>query len=339
MQFLSRLSKGVAMVCLAGSLTLVQAELKLAIVESDSNELYKTIRKTALEVLAKGGLNEGKQFTLSKWSVGNDAEKAKAALQEAVKLSPDVILASGTIVAKAAHDLYLNDAKLKFVYAGVTDAVGLGLVSAIGAAPNANFTGVSFPVPVKARLKFIKNLVPTVKTIGLVYADMPQSLSYKAWLEEALQDPEFAGIKIVYKSVPLITGEGGALKMVAAAKPLLQSIEGQVDLFMSPNDQMGVNAAFPKAVMETVKKPLIGLGMNDVMQSLGAVAVIYPSFQSLGNQAGAMLLKVLNGTAVSAIPSEWVKETGIALDLKKCQAAGITPSMGLIKLAGTNIIK
>ena len=323
----------------SGILISASAQLKIAIVESDTNELYKTIRINAINTLSKGGMVEGTQYTLGKWSAGNDLEKAKTALKEAVKSSPDVIMVSGTIVAKAAGELYLNDPTLKFVYAGVTDAAGLGLVGVVGTPPNSNFTGVSYPVPVKARLKFIKTLMPTVKTIGLVYADMPQSVSYKGWLEEALKDPEFSGLKIIFKSIPLVTGEDGAQKMAALAKPLLKELDDNVDVFMSPNDQMGINPAFPKTVVEVCKKPLIGLGTNDVMQKLGAVAVIYPSMQSMGVQAGEMVLKLLKGTPVKNIQSEWCKENGIALDIVKCQAAGITPPVGMIKLAGKNIVK
>lgn len=327
------------MLLIAGAVTLSQAQLKFAIVESDSNELYKTIRTNAISTLAKSGMTDGKEYSLSKWTIGNDLKKAEAALQEAAKLSPTVILASGTIVATAAKNLFLNDPKLKFVYAGVTDAVGVGLVSAVGTAPNANFTGVSFPVPVKARLKFVKNLMPTAKTIGMVFADMPQSHSYKGWLEEALKDPEFAGIKIIFKSVPLVTGENGAQKMAESAKAVVKELNATVDVFLSPNDQMGVNAAFPKAVAEVATKPLIGLGEGDVMKQLGAVATIYPSFVSLGVQAGTMVQKIMKGADIKTVNSEWVKETGIAIDLKKCQSFGITPPMGLIKLAGANIIK
>jgi putative ABC transport system substrate-binding protein len=316
-----------------------QTNVKVDILLSDTTELYTTITKNFIQTLGENGFVVGKNLTITQKSIGNDAVKGEAVFSEVLKNEPNLVFVAGTMAAKVAGKLYMNDGKNNFVYAGVTDAVGVGLVSGIGEAPNANFTGVSYPVPVKARLKFVKKIMPSVKKIGLVYADMPQSLSYKKWLEDAIKDPELAGVQIIYKSVPLITGEGGVVKMVASAKPAITELESQVDLFLSPNDQMGVSGLFPKMVAETTKKPLIGLGKNDVMQDLGAVAVVYPSHEKMGQQAGDMAAKILKGTSIKTVLPEWVAETGVAINMKVAQQQGIAIPMSIVKLAGDNIVK
>lgn len=312
---------------------------KVVVVDSDAGDLYTTVRQAALDVLKKNGYADKKNLQIFYASVGNDAVKAEGILQELVKNKPDVVFVNGTAVAVAAKKLYLGNKDLKFVYATVTDAVGVGIVNKVGDPANANFVGVSYPVPVKSRLQFIKAIIPTAKKLGLIYAEMPQSESYKKWLLEALKDPAFKGIEIIFRSVPLIKGEDGPQRMAQEAKKHVLELNKVVDVFVSPNDQMGVSAPFPKAVFEVATKPLIGIGQKDVMSGWGATASIFPSHPSLGKQAGEMMVKLFKGTTINQIRSEWVKETGVAFDLKKAQKFGIKIPDNLIKLAKENIIK
>ena len=321
------------------SLVYSEKTFKLAIVDSDSGDLYTTVRQNALDVLKKNGFADKKNLQVFQASIGNDAVKGEAILQELIQKKPDVVFVNGTAAAIAAKKLYLNNNNLVFVYSTVTDAVGVGIVNKVGDTANANFVGVSYPVPVKSRLQFVKALMPNAKKLGLIYAEMPQSESYKKWLQEALHDPAFKGIEIVFRSVPLIKGEDGPQKMANEAKKHVLELNKVVDVFVSPNDQMGVNKFFPAAVFESATKPLIGIGQKDVMAGWGATASIFPSHPSLGKQAGEMIIKLFKGVSIKQIRSEWEKETGVAFDLKKAQKFGIKVPDNLIKLAKENVVR
>lgn len=111
-----------------------------------------------------------------------------------------------------------------------------------------------------------------------------------------------------------------------------------MDVFLSPNDQMGVQEPFAKMVWQTASKPLIGLGSRDVMLGWGATASIYPSHESMGIQSANMIIKIFKGIDIKEIPTEWPKENGFAFDLKKVKKFGLSIPVKFFELAGKNII-
>lgn len=195
---------------------------KLAIIDAQEGEPYKSARENMLITLKSNGYEEGKNLQVFYESIGNDVNKGKKILKEMIGKEPDIIFANGTVITKAVKESeYFNNPKYKFVYACVTDPVGLGVIENIGTTPIYNLTGVSYPVPIDSRLKFVKDLIPTVKRIALIHSDMPQSISYKKWVEEALKTvPELKGVEVIFKSVHLISGEDGSKKMAVIAKKI-----------------------------------------------------------------------------------------------------------------------
>ena len=313
---------------------------KLAIIDGQNAEPYLPARLKLLEILKQRGLVEGKNLKIFSWNVENNNVKSEKALSEAIAQEPDVIVVNGTVPTIVAKKLYFNDGKNKFVFICVTDPVGIGAIDDFAVPIRFNFTGVSYPVIVKSRFKFITDLMPNVQKIGLIYSEMPQSLSYRKWVETLFKDdPEFANVKVEFRSVPFITGEDGVKKMADLAVKHVQDLNSIVDVFVSPNDQMGVNKYFPEVVWKNAKKPLIGLGINDVMKGWGATAVIYPSHDSMGEQAGIMVMKMFKGVKMRFIPAEWPKKNGFAFDLNKTKKFGIEVPVKFMQLAGNNIVR
>lgn len=313
---------------------------KLAILDGQNAEPYSSARVELLKILKQHGLIEGKNLKIISWNVENNAEKSAKALKEAINEQPDVIITNGTVPTIAAKKLYYNNTPINFVFMCVTDPIGIGVVDDFGAPPTANFTGVSYPVPVKSRFKFIKDILPNTEKIGLIYSEMPQSLSYRKWVENLIsQDPDFSNIKIIFRSVPLITGEEGNKKMADAAIKHIKELNSQVDVFVAPNDQMGVAKYFAENVWKYGKKPLIGLGLKDVMAGWGATASIYPSHESMGSQSAFMVMKLFKNVKIRFIPAEWPKNNGFAFDLSKARHFNMEIPVRFTELAGKNIVR
>jgi putative ABC transport system substrate-binding protein len=195
-------------------------------------------------------------------------------------------------------------------------------------------------VPVKARVRFIRQLMPRAKTFGLIYADMPQSRSYNAWLRELLEkDSQFKDIRILFRPIPLVTGEDGDQRMAEQAIPFIQELDGQVDAFIKPNDQLGTREQFSRVVAKHASKPLIGIVKSDVVDGWGASAVIYPSHTSIGQQAASMIRDLFEGKPVRSIPPQWPTLYGYAVDLAKTRRFGISVPVGILQLAGENIVR
>ncbi len=314
---------------------------KLLVVDSQQSYPYVGTRDSMFRRLASFGFVEGKNLTVRRYSVGNDARKAEEIFRRELPNNYDAIFSNGTVVTVAAKKVALGRKEYRFVFAAVTDPVDVGVIKDFTNPPFANFTGVCYPAPVASRLKFIRDLMPQAKTIGLIYADMPQSHSYRKWVESALQEePQLQGLQVIFRMVPLITGDiEGQIKMSELAKKHVLELNPLVDVFLSPNDQMGAGKPFPQMVYRTATKPLVGVGLAEIMEEGGATMSLYPSDSSAGRQCAVMLKKIFEGEDINKIIPEWPKENGIAFDLRKARKFGIKIPIQMMEMAGDNIVK
>lgn len=310
---------------------------ELLIINSQNSEPYSTVSESMLRTLSDLGYREGENLNISLWSIGNSTGMAKRAWLTEKENHYDVIFLNGTAAATNFKNFAYGNDRYKFVFAAVTDPIGTGLINDFVNYPQSNFTGVSYPVQVKVRLDFIKRMFPEAKTIGLIYADMPQSISYRRWLEEELQKDEFSDLKILFRSVEFVQSESGHIRMTMLARDYIRELDSQVDLFISPNDQMGVQEPFPRAVYAIATKPLVGVGRKDVMEKWGAVMSIYPSLNKMGEQSAYMIHEIFEGREIREIMPRW-PEVGIAFDMEKIERFQIQVPGDLLELAGENII-
>ncbi|MEW8505409.1 MAG: ABC transporter substrate binding protein [Candidatus Thiodiazotropha sp.] len=327
----------VAWVALAQSAPETGRKYRLFILDSQQGSPYSDVRKSMLDSLREYGYIEGENLQLVFRTAGNDIDKGKAVLSSQTTKNHDVYYMGGTVATVAAKQV-LYGKSVPVVFASPTDPVGIGVIDAFNTPPKGNFTGVSYPVPVNSRFRFIRELMPQARRIGLIYADMPQSHSYNAWIKQMLEnDPYFEGLEVSFRQVPLIKGEDGDRRMAEMAVPLIKELDSEVDLFIKPNDQLGSRQHFAQTVYAHASKPLIGIVKNDVMQDWGAMAVIYPSHDSMGQQAAVMVRDLFEGKSIKEITPQWPARFGYAVDLTKAKRFGITIPVGLLQLAGENI--
>jgi len=326
-------------VCL--SLLLPQAKVfsaDLLIVDSLTAEPYTSVRLAMMQELQTQGFSQNSNLTVKRWSVGNADGMSKRVWLEERGNNYDVIFLNGTIATLNFKKFAYNNSSYKFVFAAVTDPVDIGVIENFTDQPKSNFTGVSFPVAIEDRLRFIKTIMPSATHIGFIYAEMPPSLSYIKRLKKVLKRDEFKDLTFYFRSVDFVRSEAGDARMAQLAKKHIRELDPHVNLFLSPNDTMGSQKAFAKVVYEEATKPLVGLGRADVMGDWGAAVSIYPSYQDAGRKAGVMIADIFRGKNLKdIIPQQ--PEYGIALDLEKAKEFGISIPEGIIKKAGEDIIK
>ncbi len=310
------------------------AEKRLLVIDSQLGDPYRTVRESMLDALAAKGFNEAAGFSHEYYSLSHYHGAAISLWRHRIqKTKYDAIFLNGTLAVSSFKQIAWKSDKHPFIFASVTDPQGLALIDAFDAPPPANFTGVDYHVPVVDRLRFIKRLMPNAKNIGLVYADMPQSYSYRGWLDALMKDEEWAGIKMHYRKVDFIPGEGGHRRMAQMAKRHIKELNSVVDVFLSPNDQMGAQRPFAEMVEKTATKPLIGIGRHEVAENWGAVASIYPDEGTIGVQAAQMIVRLLNGEAIANIYPERTAKSGIIIDVRKAERFGIRLDSELLQSA------
>jgi len=288
-------------------------QFKLLVIDTQKGEPYETVRKSMLSELSGLGYKKGKNLTIKYYSLGNFEGRAKSIWKYREKKNIyDVIFLNGTIAVKAFKSFALDDHN-KFVFASVTDPVGEGVIEDFEYSPKHNFTGICYPVKVVDRLRFIKKVFPTVKKIGLIHSDMPQSHSYNRWLKETLKNPEFRDLEIIFRKVPFVKSEEGHIRMVKLAEKYVEELNSTVDIFLSPNDQMDAQPPFAKMVYASATKPLVGLGRKDAMDGWGATMSIYPDLKGAGKQIAHMIEQLFKGKPIKDIIPKW-PSYGVAFD-------------------------
>mgnify|MGYP000199724525 CR=1 FL=1 len=313
-----------------------EKNFRLLIIDSLKGEPYNTVRESMLKELSRLGYKSHENLTVKYYSLGNyEGTGINIWNHEEKNKNNDVVFLNGTIAAKAFKKIAL-DSKSKFVFANVTDPVGLGVIDDFVSAPKYNFTGVSYPVRIEERLRFIMKVFPKVKRIGLIYGNLPQSESYKGWIKKALLKKEFKNLEVIFREVPFVKSEGGHKRMARIAKRFVLELNDKVDMFMSPNDTMGVQKPFAKMVYANATKPLLGLGRKDVMENWGASMSIYPALSKAGITIAQMITRLFEGSNIKTIIPQW-PSTGVTFDLTKAKEFGIIIPKELIKEAGINI--
>lgn len=114
--------------------------------------------------LKKLGYIEGKNINYEISDVNFDTSLIIQMLQKLRAQKPDVIITLSTPVSQTAKNI-IKDVPL--VFANVTDPIDAGLVNDH---KNQNITGISDKQDISLVLKFAKNLMPNVKSVGLLYS-------------------------------------------------------------------------------------------------------------------------------------------------------------------------
>ncbi len=305
---------------------------RLLIVDSQKGEPYESVRVAMLDELAKLGFKAGENLQIKHYSIGNKEGATISIWDAESNNNHDVVFLNGTVVTEGFKKLAFGNMKHRFVFGAVTDPVGIGVIDQFDVPPKANFTGVCYPVKVEDRLRFIKQTLPNARKLALIDAGMPQSQSYRKWVQDVLKLPEFREFQVIFRSVEFVKSEEGHRRMAELAKLHVLELDPLVDVFLTPNDQMGVQQSFPEMVVKTATKPLIAIGKKEVTEGWGGTMSLYPDQEGAGRTIAGMIKQLFEGQPIQSIPPRWPLG-GYAFDLEKTKKFGITIPPKLLEAA------
>ncbi len=292
----------------AGATTTVSAKMyHIGITQIVTHPALDSTVQGFIEALAAAGYVEGQNVTFDKQNAQGDMANATTIAQKFAGDKVDLIFSVATPTSQAAVKATTT---IPVIFAAVTDPVAAGLVADANA-PDANVTGCSDMLPVQPHLDLIKELVPNVKTVGLLYnAGETNSVTL---VEQEKAAAKAMGLQVVEATV------ANSSEVLAAA----QSLVGRCDAISVLTDNTVVSALDSVVkVCEENKIPLIAGDIDSVKG--GAVAAYAFDYHEHGVQAGEMAVKVLQGTPISQIPVEFAKNLQLAINLEAAAAMGVT---------------
>jgi len=150
------------------------------------------------EELQKLGWSVGGNLQIAyRWSVTSE-ERGRSAAAELLELSPDVILASGTMALRAAQQA---TRVVPIVFRDIIEPVGQGFVASL-ARPGGNTTGFSYlEVSVGGKwLNLLKEIAPRISRVACMFNPQigPYSVGISLFAQEAAQR---LGVQYVAASV------------------------------------------------------------------------------------------------------------------------------------------
>lgn len=265
-------------------------------------------REGIIQALKDAGFENGKTVTiLYENAQGNIATASQIAAGFASR-QPDVAVGIST---PSAQSLIQPMAKqgVPVVFAAVTDPIEARLVSRLDKRPE-NVTGASDGLPLRPQLELIQKLMPTVKTIGVLY-----------------NPGEANSAKAVEKLQALASEMGFSFVFATTAKTAdtitaALSLVGKAQAIFIPNDNTAMaSISGVVALGRTNKLPIFTPDYDSVEQ--GVLAVRAASHTTMGYKAGQLVAKLLKGEKACDLPVEVDHKMDLAINVTSATQIGI----------------
>jgi putative tryptophan/tyrosine transport system substrate-binding protein len=271
---------------------------------------------TFKEAMEQLGWREGRNLRIDvRWG-GDEIDTERKYAAELVALSPDLILAAGTVSMTALHPLTRT---LPIVFAVVADPVGAGFVKSL-AKPGGNATGFSlYEYGLSGKwLELLKQVAPSI-TRAAVLRDVtnPAGLAYFGAIRATGQS---LGIEVS----PLEMNNAGEIEKGIAEF----AIAAKSGLIVTPNSSASIHRALIVDLAARFRLPAVY--PFDYMARGGGLLSYGPDFVEQFRNAANYVDRVLRGEKPADLPVQQPTKYKMIINLKTAKALGLTVPTSLL---------
>ncbi|WP_428772781.1 ABC transporter substrate-binding protein [Vibrio sp.] len=305
-------SKVIATAVLTGAALLSSASImaktaKVAVSQIVEHPALDATRQGLLDGLKAKGYEQGKNLDFDyKTAQGNPAIAVQIARQY-VGENPDVLVGIATPTAQA---LVSATRSIPVVFTAVTDPVGAKLVDKMEQ-PGKNVTGLSDLSPVAQHVDLIKEILPNVKSIGVVFN--PGEANAVTLVDLLKESAKAKGIQIV---------EATALKS-ADVQSATQAIAAKSDIIYAPTDNTVASAIEGMIVAANQAKTPVLAGATSYVEK-GAIAGLGFDYYQVGVQTADYVAAILEGQAPGSLDVRVAKGSDLMVNQSAAEKLGIT---------------
>jgi putative ABC transport system substrate-binding protein len=274
------------------------------------------IRDGARDELKVEGFETGKNLRWEFQSAQGNAGTAGQITRKYVGENPDVIIA---IATPSAQSLVAATKSIPIVYSGVADPIAAQLVKDWKPS-GTNVTGLSHMLDLNKQIDIMKQVVPGMKKVGIVYN--PGEINSAVVVKQLKSLLEKQGVTLIDVAAPRTVDVGPAAK----------SLIGKVDLIYSTTDNNVVSTYESLVkVCNDAKIPLVASDTDSVKR--GAIAAYGVNFYALGRATGKIVARILQGEKPGNIPSSVSKDLALFINPAAAQKQGVTLAPAFLKQA------
>lgn len=292
---------------LLSSTSIMAKTAKVAVSQIVEHPALDATRQGLLDGLKAKGYEQGKNLDFDfKTAQGNPAIAVQIARQF-VGENPDVLVGIATPTAQA---LVSATKTIPVVFTAVTDPVGAKLVKKLEQ-PGKNVTGLSDLSPVEQHVELIKEIMPNVKSIGVVYN--PGEANAVSLMELLKSSTQKHGIKLI---------EATALKS-ADVQTATQAIASKSDIIYALIDNTVASAIEGMIVSANqAKTPVFGAATSYVER--GAIASLGFDYYQIGVQTADYVVAILEGQAPGKLDVKVAKGSDLMINKTAAEKLGVT---------------
>ena len=264
-------------------------------------------RQGFIEGLKEKGFEEGKNLKIDYQNAQGDMAIAKTISDQFVTSKVDMIFAIATSSLQASYNATKD---IPIVFTAVTDPIDAGVANSWESS-GTNVTGTSDMVSMEEQLDLLTELVPDIKTLGVIYNS--SEANSLAQVQELKKEAEKRNIDI--KEISVTT--------VNEINQNLSAALGSIDALYAPTDNT-VASAYDLVGNLCINKNIPILCGEEAGVSKGGLCSIGIDYFKLGKEAGYKAAEILNGKAPSDIEISTLSDMSITINTDVVEKLNIT---------------
>lgn len=284
------------------------SQIKIGVLQLIEHNALDSAYKGFVDGLKEAGYEDGKNIIIDYQNAQGEQANCITIGQKFINDKSDLILAIATPAAQAIANM---TKEIPILITAVTDPADSKLV-ADNNAPGGNVTGTSDLTPVEAQIELLKEIIPNVKTVGLLYCSSEQNSVFQ--INIAKKKLDAMGIKYI----------DIAISNLNEIQQVIQNVIGKVEAIYTPTDNMIANGMATVALMtEPAKLPVIcGEGG---MTMLGGTATYGINYYELGKLTSTQAVSILKGDKkTSEMPIEYLQKFDLVVNTNMIESIGLT---------------
>ena len=284
------------------------SQIKIGVLQLIEHNALDSAYKGFVDGLKEAGYEDGKNIIIDYQNAQGEQANCITIGQKFINDKSDLILAIATPAAQAIANMTKD---IPILITAVTDPADSKLV-ADNNAPGGNVTGTSDLTPVEAQIELLKEIIPNVKTVGLLYCSSEQNSVFQ--INIAKKKLDAMGIKYI----------DIAISNLNEIQQVIQNVIGKVEAIYTPTDNMIANGMATVALMtEPAKLPVIcGVGG---MTMLGGTATYGINYYELGKLTSTQAVSILKGDKkTSEMPIEYLQKFDLVVNTNMIESIGLT---------------
>ena len=284
--------------------------VKVGVLQLLSHPALDAIYKGLQDELKNEGYEVGKNLEIDLQNAQGDQSNLASMSEKLVSGGNNILVG---ITTPATLALANNTKETPIIMGGITYPVEAGLIAS-ESKPGNNITGVSDRTPIKQQLEIMKQVLPNMKKVGILYTSSEDNSVKQA--EEAEKYAKELGLEVKVSTIANTND----------IQQVTESLASQVDAIFVPIDNTIASAmATVVQVTDAVKVPVFPSADDG-----GVLGVGVDQYQ-IGVETAKVVVKVLKGANPADTPITLANKGVVYVNEEKAKKLGITIPESILK--------